>query len=1186
MAEINYTPAQKAAIEKRGGALLVAAAAGSGKTKVLVERLMSRVADAENPVDIDRFLVITYTKAAAAELRSRIMDEINERLSREQGNRHLRRQASLIYKAPISTVHSFCGGILRENAQLLGISPEFRMMEPDESEIVRARVADELIGERYESENADFSFLADTMAAGRDDSRLTQLTLELDAKLQSHANPEKWAREQLEAFENGAGAVDAASTVWGGVVVENALQNVEYWVAAFEDAVITIGRGEKISAAYLDSFLSTLDSLKLFRKALQTGWDEARSALPIAFPKLKALRDAPPEAENVKRVRELCKKAAAKYGETFDAKSAELLSDMGAVLPAVRALFALALDFERAYSAEKAKRKMLDFGDLEHLAIRLLTDEEGEPTEKAREISERFEEIMVDEYQDANEIQDTIFRAVSREGKNIFMVGDVKQSIYRFRLADPTIFLRKYEAFKDAKDAVDGEPSRIILQDNFRSRLSVLDAVNFVFTNIMSKRFGEMEYTENERLNLGRTDFPENPDTKFELDLIDTADDSGEDEDKTELEAAFVARRIRELVSGGMRVTSGGGERRLGYGDIAILLRSVKGKAEVYSEALRRENIPSFTESGREFWSRTEISVMLSLLTVVDNPRQDVPLISVLRSPLFGFTPDELAEARLADKTADFYTALCGAAESNEKFAAFKELLNDLRLTASDMSSDEFLWYVYTKTSALAIFGAMQGGSERRANLMALLDYAVQFENAGCKGLFGFSRQLKRYAERGGEAAAGSSDVGNAVTITSIHKSKGLEYPVVFICDTSKRFNKDDTKRPLLMHSALGVGPKRLELERRIEYTTLPRMAIAQKMNSEMLAEELRVLYVAMTRAKEKLIVTFATKTPDRVLERLAPGAKAPIAPQVLADCASMGEWVLLAAMLRREASSLRGINTDLLEESRDSLWDIRMVPAKPAGESAEQESAAQAENTEPDALPTEEIARNLSFKYAHEAAKLLPSKLTATGLKGRFLDREAAEEAESLAEKTKKPVFDRPRFVSGETPLTGAEKGVALHLVMQYIDYKSCVSLEGVNAEIERLAKMRIITEKQARAVDSAKIVSFFASPLGKCALCAEKLLREFKFSIMIPAADYFPEGGDEEILLQGVVDCCIEENGKLTVIDYKTDYVTKENERERAESYRPQLEAYAKALGRITGKPVEKRVLYFFRTGSAVEV
>ena len=1190
MGAVNYTPSQKAAIENRGGALLVAAAAGSGKTKVLVERLMSRVTDTENPVDIDRFLVITYTKSAAAELRSRIMDEINERLVLEPGSRHLRRQASLIYKAPISTIHSFCGGILRENAQLLGISPEFRVMEQDESEIAKLRVIEELIDERYENVDGDFAKLTDTMATGRDDSKLSQLALELHSKLNSHPSPEKWAFEQLKALEAGKNAKDASETLWGRAILNYTLSDADYWLEAFGAAVCTVECDEKLAVAYYDSFRETLDALKRFRAALDKGWDEAQSALPIPFPKLKPLRGYSTfESEDVKRVRELCKQAAGKFTEIFDAASNELLEDIGAVLPAVRGLFALALDFDKAYSAEKARRKMLDFGDLEHLAIKLLTDDSGERTDKARELSERFEEIMVDEYQDANEIQDIIFTALSKDGNNAFMVGDVKQSIYRFRLADPTIFLRKYEAFEDAENAKEGQPRRIILQDNFRSRQSVLDAVNFVFSSIMSKQFGEMDYTENERLKLGKKDFPENPDTAFELDLIEITKGDDEDEaDKTEVEAAFVARRIRELVESGMTITDKDNQRRLNYGDVAILLRSVKGKAEVYTEALRRENIPYYTENGREFWSRTEVSVMLSLLSIVDNPRQDVPLISVLRSPLFGFTPDELAEVRLADKDSDFYTALCKAAVGSERFAAFLEFLSELRLGAPDMRSDAFVWHVYTKTSALSIFGAMHGGAERKANLMALLDYAVQFENAGYKGLFGFVNQLKRFSERGGEtAAANSSGAGNAVTVTSIHKSKGLEYPVVFISDTGKRFNKDDTRKPLLIHSNLGVGPKRLDLERRIEYTTLPRMAIARRMTGEMLAEELRVLYVAMTRAKEKLIVTCASKTTGRMFDRLLPGAKAPVAPQILSECASMGEWLILAALLRKESSGFNGIDTEALEESRDSLWDIRHITPESCAES----DADALENEAPieDAVSVEaveEIAKRLSFKYSHEAATKLPSKLTATGIKGRFLDREAAEEAEKLKDLPRKFAFDRPRFVEEETALTGTERGVALHLVMQYIDYKKCTSLSGVKGEIERLGRLKIISAKQAGAVEARKILAFFESELGKKVLSAKEILREFKFSVLIPAADYFPESGDEEILLQGVVDCCIEEEAELTVIDFKTDYVTKSNQQERAVSYKPQLEAYAKAMERITGKPVGKRVLYFFSTDEAVEV
>lgn len=1188
MGSVKFTDSQRAAIDSRGGALLVAAAAGSGKTRVLVERLMSRVTDGKNPVDIDNFLVITYTKAAAAELRSRILDEINELLAEEPENRSLARQSALVYKAPISTIHSFCSGLLRENAQLLGISPEYRVMEGDESDIIKLRVLNGVIDDWYERMDKGFAELVDTMAAGRDDQRLPLLVLDLHAKLKSHPYPEKWAAQRLAELKGGPGT-DASQTLWGRSIMDYAASNVEYWTETFGGAESLVYGDEKIAAAYGESFSETSVGLERLLKALERGWDNARAAFPIPFPRLKALRGySTPETEEVKRVRELCKKAMVKLAEMFDCSSAELAEDMAAIFPPVNALFSLALDFDRAYSEEKARLRALDFSDLEHLAIKLLTNEDGAPSKEAGEISQRFEEIMVDEYQDANEIQDIILRALSKDGKNLFMVGDVKQSIYRFRLADPTIFLRKYAEFKDARDTQEGEPRKIVLQDNFRSRKNVLDAVNFVFANIMSKAFGEMDYTEREMLNCGKTDYPENAETAFELDIIEVPKDEDADIDKVEIEAAFVARRIRELVDGGMLIYGESGQRRVEYGDVAILLRSVKSKAEVYAEALRAENIPFESDRAGEFWSRSEVMVMLSLFSVIDNPRQDVPLVSVLRSPLFGFTPDELAEIRTADRDSDFYCALVKTAEASQKCSDFLDFLGALRLTASEMPSDAFVWHVYTLTNAPAIFGAMSGGTERKANLMALLDLARQFESAGYKGLFGFVNQLKSLMERGGQPPVSSgSGAGNTVTITSIHKSKGLEYPVVFVADTGKRFNMDDTKKQLLIHPDLGVGPKRLDLRRGIEYTTLPRMAIARRMRDELLAEELRVLYVAMTRAREKLIVTCALKNSERLIAGLKPAAKSPIAPQFLTDCSSMAQWLLLCALLRRESSVLPNAETANLPESTDSLWDIRYITPE-TYEKAEAASSAEKSESPLETYEAEvlEIERKLAFRYAHEAAIRLPSKLTATELKGRFLDREAAEEAEPLERPERIIVFDRPNFAIEDTPLTAAERGIALHLVMQYIDYQKCGTITEIEEEIVRLAREKFITRKQAGVVSPEKIRNFFTSELGQEVLSADSLRREFKFSLLVPASDYFLNGEDERILLQGVVDCCFEKQGELTVIDFKTDYVNKETQAERAESYKPQIMAYAKAMERIMGKPVRRRILYFFRTDSAVEL
>jgi ATP-dependent helicase/nuclease subunit A len=1191
MGKISFTESQRAAIENRGGALLVAAAAGSGKTKVLVERLLSRVTDRQNPKDIDKFLVITYTKAAAAELRSRILDEINELLAEEPENRALARQSALVYKAPISTIHSFCSSLLRENAQLLGISPEFRVMEDEESGTVKHRVLSGVLDDWYERMEEDFMQLVDTMAAGRDDQKLPLLVLDLYTKLKSHPNPEKWAAGRLAELENCGGCRDAAETSWGRSILDYAKSCAGYWLETFSRAERMVYEDEIIARAYGESFSGTRASLESFNKALEGGWDKARAALPIEFPRLKPLRGySGPEVDEVKRVRELCKKAMEKLAEIFDCSSAELMEDMAAVLPPVRALFSLTLDFDRAYSEEKARLRALDFSDLEHLAIKLLTDESFAPSEKGVEISERFEEIMVDEYQDANEIQDILFSALSRGGRNLFMVGDVKQSIYRFRLADPTIFLRKYAAFKDLKGAKEGEPRKVVLRENFRSRQNVLDAVNFVFENIMSKSFGEMDYTEREKLNYGKKDYPESEVMAFELDLIEvTSGDEEADYDKTEIEAALVARRIRELVDGGLLISGEEGQRGVSYGDIAILLRSVKNKAEVYAKALRELNIPYESDKASEFWSKSEVIVMVSLLSVVDNPRQDVPLISVLRSPLFGFTPDELVMIRTADRESDFYAALTKAAGTSEKCARFLEFLGELRLTASEMPSDEFLWHVYTRTKALAIFGAMSGGAERKTNLMVLLDLARQFESAGYKGLFDFLNQLKSLMERGGEPPVSNGQAAvNAVRITSIHKSKGLEYPVVILADTSKRFNMDDTKKQLLIHPDLGVGPKRLDLRRGIEYTTLPRMAIARKMRDELLAEELRLLYVAMTRAREKLIVTCAAKNTEKLIERLRPAATAPIAPQFLSECSSMAEWLLLCALLRKESSALPGAETARLPELADSPWDIRYISPE-TYEKAQAGAGTEASEApaEADEAMVEEIERRLGFSYPYELATRLPSKLTATELKGRFLDREAAEEAEQLEKPEKRYVFRRPNFEVMETPLTAIERGIALHLVMQYIDYKKCSSLSDIEAEIERLTRDRFITEKQAKVVPPAKILNFFTSPLGREVLDADNLRREFKFSLLVPASDYFPGvKGDEKILLQGVVDCCFEKQGELTVIDFKTDYVTKDSQNERAESYRPQIEAYSKAMERIMGLPVTRKILYFFNTDSAVEL
>lgn len=1166
MAEIRLTENQRKAVETRGCSVLVSAAAGSGKTKVLVERLMSYLTDPVEPKNVDSFLIITYTRAAAAQLRERIIESINERAAGDVQNRRLRRQSALCYQAKIGTIHSFCTAVLRDNCHLAGLTPDFRVIEEERANRMKETVLDRLLEQRYERIDKDegFRLLVDTVGAGRDDRRLSTLILELHGKMLSNAWPREWAKRQQSALE-AEGVSDVGETPWGRELLQNARDSVGYWCAQMEKCVELLREAdEKVKKAYLDSFSESLGGLCRLRNALERTWDSARLALPVEFPRLGALRNSPdPElSDAVKRVRERCKKAMEKLTGDFSDTSDQLLSEMRETAPAMRALLEVTLRFDELYSQEKRRQGYVDFSDLEHLTLKLLYDpENASPTPLAHEISGRFTEIMVDEYQDVNEVQDLIFRCVSRKENNLFMVGDVKQSIYRFRLADPTIFLEKYRAFAPETEAEDGAPRRIVLRENFRSRGCVLDGANHIFRNIMSRRLGELDYDEDAELKLGAAYYDPALDVPVSFEIL-PAPDSGEEDspDKLTLEARHVAARIRELVESGAPVTEGGEVRNAAYGDFVILLRSPGSAGKTYRRALAEAGVPVVSEQGGGFFSSLEVSVTLSLLAVIDDPHQDVALINVLRSPMFGFSSNELASIRAADKAGDFFSALCARAESDEKCARFLETLNSLRVLAPDLGADELLRHIYTALDMTAIFSAMGDGAARRGNLFLLLEYARRFEENGWRGLFRFVEWLQRLAEKGEEPSVGGES-GDAVRIMSIHKSKGLEFPYVFISDTARRFNSSDTMGAVLVHSELGLGPKYTDLARRTEYPTAARRAISARIKRETLSEEMRVLYVGATRAQERLFFTCVWKSPEEKLEKLRAEAETPVSPEVLLGCQSFSEWLARAA---------------LLEESSIILTTPEPKTA-PFMEPAEEEPGRR-----PGPELMSELKRKLAFEYSRKAACELPSKLTATELKGRHETISDANELTPAAIVT----FRMPDFARGERLLTGTERGVAAHLVMQHMDFSRAGSIEEIRDEIERLEGGGFITEKQAQSVDPIMIYGFFASELGQRVLNADRIHREFKFSILCPAGEFYDGVEDESLLLQGVVDCCIEEAGKLTIIDYKTDYVTQQTIQQRAEHYSGQLDAYAKAMERILGTPVTETVLYFLRCGQSVTI
>ena len=1186
---VTLTPQQRSAVENRGGSLLVSAAAGSGKTRVLVDRLFRYVT--EERYNIDDFLIITYTRAAAAELRGKIAAGLSRRVGEDPSNAHLRRQLLRVYQAEIKTVDAFCTALLRENAHLLAreedkhaLTPDFRCLDDSEALLIRRRVLDRVLSGFYETLTPGGEQLADTLGAGRDDSALVELVLEFYDKLQSHASPENWLYQSRATWELPASSFDA--TPYAQALLDSVRRRAAHWAGQLRRGAERTEGDPGLTSGYGAKFLESSRGFYALSEA--PDWASARErSASVPFPRLvtpKGRKDDP-LVVSLKQAWEGAKSGLKALRSWLDITGEEALEDLQAVAPAMLALLDLTADFSAAFRAEKLRLNAADFSDQEHLALTLLVKPDGTPTELGGQVSARYAEILVDEYQDTNEVQNAIFRAVSKEGKNLFTVGDVKQSIYRFRLADPTIFLAKYDAFKPCGEAAEGEDRKLVLSQNFRSRREILDTVNFVFENILSAEMGGLEYNGDAALHFGAAYYPPRTDCQTEFHLLTARQKSAEDPHpvkKLTAEARFTARRIRQLLDEGYPVTDPDGSLRpCKPEDIVILMRSPGSRTAAFAAALAERDIPCSFQEETGFFETMEVSTAVSLLELIDNPRQDVPLISVLRSPMFGFTPDRLAEIRSSAPDGDFYDAVASSEEPD--CAAFLETLNAFRLAARDMSVHRLLWHIYNTLNLLGLYGAMAGGLERRENLIALARQAETFESGGCRGLFAFVTQLRRLLEAGKAPDTVSGFAAGGVRLMSIHKSKGLEFPIVILADLDHAFSRQDFDSPVLVHPALGLGPRRVDLERKIRYPTLARAAIEETLRRENLAEEQRVLYVGLTRPKEKLILIGSLYFAEPRLQRLAASASLPAAPEAVAACRTFGEWLALVLLCRPEAEPLRalaGAEVPVVScpgapweiQIHDS-GDYRDRPAPP-GLSGEEGGAE---------VPFDPAL--LAFEYPYRRESALPAKLTATQLKGRLLDQEIAENA---AHTPYLRPLSQPKFRRERKGLTPAEQGSATHLVLQYLNFAD----PDVSAQIAALGEKDLLTPQQVQAVDVPALRRLLASPLAEELRAAEaagrRLLREYRFTLLVSAREYDAQAAEEDaILLQGVADLCFETEAGLTIVDFKTDHVFAPPEiAARTERYRPQLEAYSLALARVLGRPVTRRVLYFLSPGQAVEV
>ena len=1168
MAE-KLTVQQRQAVEDRGGRLLVSAAAGSGKTKVLVDRLLKYLNDPVAPANLDEFLIITYTKAAASELRGKIAAKLTEAIAAQPENRHLQRQMQRLFLTKISTVHGFCGDLLREFAYKLDLSADFRVADENECSEIRQTVLTELLDRAYETagENPDFRAFVDTQGLGRTDKLVAEIILKVYDSARCHLDPEKWLNDCLNNAEV-EGISDVSQTPWGSYLMEDLFHYLDGQITVIRQCAQLAEESEGLQKPAI-VLRDTQFQLEHLRAA--TTWDEIIARKNIGFGRLTFPRKGIDAelVEKMKACRNACKKGLEKYLRTFSDPSQQVLEDLEQSAAGTRGLIALVRQFSADYDRAKRSRRCVDFGDLEHKTLDLLmgTSRSG-PTATAREIAKRFREIMVDEYQDSNGVQDAIFMTLTDQKQNCFMVGDVKQSIYQFRLADPGIFLKKYFDYCPASEAETGQGRKIMLNANFRSGGEVVDAVNSVFSDCMSPAVGGLIYGEDEMLREG-IPHCSLPDPAVELYGIQVQ------EEKYAEEASFVAERIEQLLDGNHFVRSGEALRPIREDDIVILLRSPGSTGFYFQKELEARGIRC-SSSGGNLLQTQEIAVLRSLLQTIANPQQDIPLLATLASPVFGFTADDLSAFRGEQKKGSIYDALC--ADDGPKTKPFLDVLAQLRWEARMNTLAQLIEKIFLLTRMDSIFGTMDGGAAKRDNLQLFYQLAADFEATSRRELSQFLEHLDALEEKGLMTAAESN--GDAVTIMSIHKSKGLEFPVVFLCNLSREFNRDSLRAQVLCDKELGVGLSVAEAASRIRYPAISKRAIMAKTAAESLSEEMRVLYVAMTRPKDRLIMTYAAKSLQADLQDLALRSDIAGKTQLAKEADCLGTWVLLSAIGRTEAGELHALGGRPTETTVSKCpWLIRVVETQP------HEAAKKVVEQEKKVLQDDvrlRLESALRFSYGHSAATSAPSKMTATQRKGRFKDQEAAENA--AEERKISHNWRSPSFLS--QTVTGKTYGTAIHSVMQYIRYEACEDAESIEQQIKELEAEGFISAQTATMADKKQIAEFFDTDIGRKLRSGTKYVREFKFSILDDAANYGEGLEEEKVLLQGVVDCALIEDDGITIIDFKTDYVTEETLAERTENYRLQLQTYAQAMSRIYRKTIKAAYLYFFRLNRFVSV
>ena len=1168
MAE-QLTPQQEQAIYDRGGSLLVSAAAGSGKTKVLVDRLLSYIMDPKSPANLDDFLIITYTKAAASELRGKIASKLTQRIAENPNNWHLQKQMQRLYLTKISTVHSFCSDILREYAYKLDIPADFRVAEETECEQLQVRVLEQILNEAYENidQNPDLQTFMDTQGLGRDDRLVPAIILKVYHSSRCHLHPGKWLDWCIESTSC-EGMKDAAETLWGQYLIKDLHRSIDLHMDAMAQCrtLVEAAEGMEKVVALLEEDLRNLFALRSL-----DNWEHIHANADSSWSDFPRKYSDKELAAKVKAVRGACKDEIISKLTAFANSSQQVMDDLSHTGASARGLIYLVNQFAESYDKLKKSRRIMDFSDLEHKTLDLLLGKNrSSATVAAKEISRRFVQIMVDEYQDSNAVQDAIFSVLTEEKRNCFMVGDVKQSIYQFRLADPGIFLEKYERYKNAEVALEGEPRKVMLSRNFRSSGQVINAVNDVFRFCMSEQVGGLVYGEDEMLREG-IPHAKNTEPEIELHAVDVQEDTYWEE------STYVADRICQLLDGTHTIRCDDGFRPITADDIVILLRSPGSVGADFCFALKERGVRCSMGGSEDLLNTEEISVLWSLLQTISNPLQDIPLVATLSSRVFRFTADELAAIRQKHKHSVFYRSL--QESQSDKVKNFMALLDDLRKRSRLCSVTQLIEYIFVKTGMDSIFAAMPDGADRIDNLQMFCQFAASVENTGKKDLEQLLEQLTVLAEKG-MVVTSDKKPSNCVTIMSIHKSKGLEFPVVFLCGLSRRFNHKNAQEQVLCDRELGLGLACVDPNKRIRYPSVAKKAISHKIRSEGISEEMRVLYVAMTRARDRLIMTYASDNLSKALTDIAMRMDVSGRQLMTRDVSCPGKWILQTAMMRTEAGQLHAIGgSPGCSVVSEEPWLIDVVSVCPGSEDRPSEEVKQ------ETLPVEiveKIGKFLNVRYPYPLATQAPSKQTATQLKGRVKDQEASEYTEQP--KYQKNQFRTPSFAHKEK--TGKVYGNAVHCLMQYLDFTGCGSLRGVEAEIQRIVSQGYLDASMASEIRGDMIYAFFETPIGKKMIQGKHILREFKFSVLDDADKYIPGLENEQVLLQGVVDCALIEDDGITIVDFKTDRINAQSIEKTVDGYKPQLFAYATALSKIYELPIKHAYLYFFHMNELITV